>query len=45
MINEYNKQDIAQKLTDGKLMAVEKKKDDLFGGGNKGKKGKKQKTQ
>jgi|TARA_B110000305_G_C19428671_1_gene635052 hypothetical protein len=30
MINEYNKQDIAQKLNDGKLMAVEKKKDDLF---------------
>ena len=47
MINEYNKQDIAQKLNDGKLLAVEKKKDDLFvvGGGNKGKKGKKQKTQ
>lgn len=47
LINEYKKQDIAQKLNDGKLMAVEKKKDELFtvGGGNKGKKGKKQKNQ
>lgn len=47
MINEYRQQDIAQKLSDGKLMAVEHKKEELFtvGGGNKGKKGKKQKTQ
>lgn len=47
MINEYNRQDIEQKLKDGKLMAVQSKKDDMLivGGGGKGKKGKKNKQQ
>ena len=44
LINEYNRQDIEQKLKDGKLMAVESKKDEmLVVGGGKGKKGKKNK--
>jgi len=47
LINEYNRQDIEQKLKDGKILAVVNKKDDdaVVIGGGKGKKGKKQKTQ
>ena len=46
MINEYNRQDIEQKLKDGKLMAVHKKEDSVVQiGGGKGKKGKKKNTQ
>lgn len=47
MINDYNKQDLEQKLKDGKILAVHSKKEEtmtIIGGGGK-KKGKKQKTQ
>lgn len=46
MINDYNKQDLEQKLKEGKIQAVEKSNDDVMTiGGNKGKKGKKPKQQ
>jgi hypothetical protein len=47
MINEYNRQDLEQKLKDGKIQAVMNKKDDevVQIGGKGGKKGKKQKQQ
>ena len=45
-INDYNKQDIDQKLKDGKiLMAAPKKEEVTIIGGGKGKKGKKPKAQ
>lgn len=42
MINDYNRQDIEQKLKDGKIQMVANKKDDgvMQIGGGKGKKGK-----
>jgi hypothetical protein len=45
LINEYNRQDIEQKLKDGKLMEAHTKHEDMMfvGGGGKGKKGKKNK--
>lgn len=46
MISEFNRQDIEQKLKDGKIQAVESKKDDTVQvGGGKGKKGKKNKKE
>lgn len=45
MIAEYNRQDIEQKLKDGKILAVHSKKEEgmlVVGGGGKGKKGRKQ---
>jgi len=43
MIAEYNRQDIEQKLKDGKIQAMYKKDDGIVKvGGGKGKKGKKQ---
>lgn len=46
LINDYNKQDLEQKLKEGKIQAVEKGNDEIVTvGGNKGKKGKKPKQQ
>jgi len=46
LINEYNRQDLDQKLKDGKIMAVHTKKEEVVViGGGKGKKGKKPKAQ
>lgn len=43
MIAEYNRQDIEQKLKDGKIQAVHKKEENIIKvGGGKGKKGRKQ---
>lgn len=44
LINEYNRQDIEQKLKDGKIQAVVKKDEIMQIGGGKKNKGKKQKT-
>jgi len=44
LISEYNRQDLQKKMTDGKIMAAEYKKDSEFQV-SKGKKGKKAKTQ
>ena len=46
-INDYNKQDIDQKLKDGKILMAAPKKEDItiIGGGKGGKKGKKPKNQ
>ena len=47
MISQFNKQDIDQKLKDGKIMAAQPRKEDMMivGDGGKKKKGKKAKNQ
>lgn len=45
LINEYNRQDIEQKLKDGKIQAVVKKDEGIQIGGGKKNKGKKPKAE